>query len=164
MPCNSGRFGPVHSFPNSSSVCITCPAGRTSAAGSAVCGELVCPLGKFAKHDARFSSTARDYCLNCPSGRYGVTSGLVHVPRGMSYACDACPAGKYQRMYGRGTCIYALRVSISLARGALACVADRVNPNWAPRGHPQGYCPVGKYSEVLMLDKAPPAQGPNVFS
>ena len=96
-PCSAGYSCPPGSLTPTAS---TCPAGRFSLSGAAVCD--LCAAGTYNGSVARTapctaSCPPGSFCVagsaapvDCPAGRYGDTSGLQN-----NSCTDACPVGSY---------------------------------------------------------------------
>ena len=162
-PCPAGRYSTatgVVSASNSdaTSRCTSCSAGRyndqTGQNTDAACKP--CAQGKWLKktNDDIFDGDplvsypygdAADDCSNCPSGRFGPTTGLADKDSTRGGAdntyCAACASGRYLETTG----------SISAAT-CLPCPHGRYLPYTGANSPSECKdCPVGRYGDALGL-------------
>ena len=79
IACPDGQFT-VSQAPTSPSACQSCPVGYFCSGGV----KTLCPAGKYAE------TASSPFCLPCPAGRFGSTTGLAS-----SNCTGLCAAGRY---------------------------------------------------------------------
>ena len=90
FPCEAGTFK-AHVGPEA---CAACPAGTTSAVGSASAADCVCVAGTF-QWPTSLGGTTRIVCRDCPVGMYCATEGATEP--------TYCPPDTYQPLKGQSS-------------------------------------------------------------
>jgi hypothetical protein len=92
--CNAGYFGP------NGAACLSCAAGKYSAAGGIACCRE-CEVGKYS------ASNGSAYCSDCPPGSTNFARGLsacVCLPGFTGQPCAPCPANSFKGEVGPAEC------------------------------------------------------------
>ena len=88
VSCAAGRWSAAGQSQFEGTLCDECATGQYSAAGAATC--IVCPAGK------RGPVAAAASCISCIAGRFAASTGMT--------SCSDCSAGQYSAA-GASTCI-----------------------------------------------------------